>query len=562
MALFLNWGGLCIDVLGNSSVVQLEPEESDAVEMGIQQIYSKKRKLAWVLTIILPLYTVNYLTAYGGATTPAQTIVVYQILSVLTKAFFASITMDIHVDLLESARRVLSEETFRHCIDEARRTFMKYISHELRTPLNSLNIGIEVLENCDDLNEGHLESLALMKDASTFMCDTLDNVMSIQKMEEGKLSLSMVPFSIGDAISKVKAVLLGGLLQKRVRLVVNKSPLVPEWLLGDRVHIEHVIGHFISNAVRFSPDGSEIVVDVSVEQRMGDRVTVLLVVTDAGPGISSEKQKGLFTNLVQMRPSKLQKGSGSGLGLTIAKQIVELHGGRIGVSSTEGHGSQFYFAIPFKITIECPDPPIQQPFADNQQVVLSILDDKWKSPVSPKPRNRSMQSATVSTRADLRVLVVDDSQSSLKMMIMLLKKLGVVKTDTAENGRIAVDMTMGASNPYQLVFMDNLMPEMNGVDAARFLRQQGSTVLIVGVTGNVMEEDIAEYLSAGADMVLPKPFGVRLLQNLLDFVSSGNGRQVVSRHPDCHLVEQDDNKLHWAPAVKAVTDKKKKNVEE
>lgn len=127
------------------------------------------------------------------------------------------------------------------------------------------------------------------------------------------------------------------------------SPRVPERLLGDRCHIEHVIGHFISNALKFSPEGSEIVVDVSVELRAGDRVTVLLVVTDAGPGISPENQRKLFSNLVQVRPSRLHKGSGSGLGLTIAKQIVELHGGRIGVASTEGHGSQFYFAIPFQV---------------------------------------------------------------------------------------------------------------------------------------------------------------------------------------------------------------------
>lgn len=92
---------------------------------------------------------------------------------------------DIHLDFLERARRILSEETFRHYINEARRNFLKYISHELRTPLNSLSIGIEILENSGDMKEGDLESLSLMKDASLFMSDTLDNVLSLQSIEEG-----------------------------------------------------------------------------------------------------------------------------------------------------------------------------------------------------------------------------------------------------------------------------------------------------------------------------------------------------------------------------------------
>jgi two-component system sensor histidine kinase/response regulator len=163
--------------------------------------------------------------------------------------------------------------------------------------------------------------------------------------------------------------------------VVNKSPAVPEELLGDRYRIEHVIGNLVSNATKFSPEKSEIVIDISVEKRdkskwgptipgiqlscccccccccfffafsdlNGDKATIKVVVKDRGPGISAEDQAKLFKNFVQIRPGKLQKGGGSGLGLTIAKQIVELHGGEIGVKSAEGQGSQFYFSIPFQV---------------------------------------------------------------------------------------------------------------------------------------------------------------------------------------------------------------------
>eukprot|EP01035_Chromulina_nebulosa_P069605 gene69605-biopygen44339 len=131
-------------------------------------------------------------------------------------------------------------------------------------------------------------------------------------------------------------------------------PAVPELVLGDQYRIEHVIGNLLSNAIKFSPEDSEVVVEVSVETiRFGAGgahtvCVILLSVLDAGPGIAPSDQARLFQNFVQIRPGQLQKGAGSGLGLTIAKQIVELHGGRIGVTSMEGRGSLFYFSIPFQ----------------------------------------------------------------------------------------------------------------------------------------------------------------------------------------------------------------------
>ena len=165
--------------------------------------------------------------------------------------------------------------------------------------------------------------------------------------------------------------------------MVNSSPAVPEIVLGDRYRIEHVIGNLLSNAIKFSPEDSEVVVEVSVEAEQSEIIqyllfiyyknfkycdllmipslwttsvciddgsahtvsVILLSVLDAGPGIAPAR---LFQNFVQIRPGQLQRGAGSGLGLTIAKQIVELHGGRIGVTSTEGQGSLFYFFIPFQ----------------------------------------------------------------------------------------------------------------------------------------------------------------------------------------------------------------------
>ena len=157
---------------------------STIASVDLSHMRAKRSKLAVVLTIILPLFTVNYILAAAGAIDYAATIVIYQVLSVATKGLFASVTMDIHFDLLVAARMAVSEENDRHA-NEARRAFLKYIFHELRSPLNSLTIGIEILSNSSHLDSHDLESLGMMKDASSFMNDTLNDVLSMQKIEEG-----------------------------------------------------------------------------------------------------------------------------------------------------------------------------------------------------------------------------------------------------------------------------------------------------------------------------------------------------------------------------------------
>ena len=152
--------------------------------LDICHLRAKRFRLTMVLSLILPLFTLNYLLASGGAIGPDATVAVYQILSVLTKGVFASVTMDIHFDLIVTARMALSEENDRRA-NEARRSFLKYIFHELRSPLNSLAIGIEILGSGTLRDQQDLESLAMMRDASSFMSDTLNDVLSMQKIEEG-----------------------------------------------------------------------------------------------------------------------------------------------------------------------------------------------------------------------------------------------------------------------------------------------------------------------------------------------------------------------------------------
>jgi signal transduction histidine kinase len=214
--------------------------------------YAKRYNLVMWLTIVLPLYTVNYLFALFGTINAAQTIVIYQILSVLTKGLFAAATMDIHLDLLFNAEKLLVEE---QRANDARRAFMKYIFHEVRTPLNSLTMGIDLLEMSCNINASERDSLLMMRSASEFMSDTLDNVLSLQKIEEGKFELELVSFSFEHILLRVFATFRGAVVKKNISLSHSILPTVPMRVIGDVHRIEHVISNLLSNAIKFSPEG-------------------------------------------------------------------------------------------------------------------------------------------------------------------------------------------------------------------------------------------------------------------------------------------------------------------
>ena len=339
----------------------------------------------------MPLFPVIYVMAFFSLIDPPQTIVLFQVLSLVVKGLFA-VLQDMN-DALTSVESALSRE---QQANESRRAFLKYLFHEVRTPLNSLVIGVEVLQSRCQTDSEATESLQMMRAACQFMSSTLNDVLSMQRIEDGKFKLDMQPFAFSDVIETVFATFSGAALGQGVSLSSVLSPDVPARLLGDRFRLEHVLANLLSNAVKFSPSDGAVLVSVSLEaeeaeaaastsasasaaapasvtfkeargvrssfdntessRRMANKghlleegwVRVTVAVTDEGPGISRENQQRLFASFEQIDAAALQKGGGSGLGLSLCREIVCLHGGTIGVTSHEGKGSCFHFTIPFR----------------------------------------------------------------------------------------------------------------------------------------------------------------------------------------------------------------------
>jgi two-component system, sensor histidine kinase len=223
---------------------------------------------------------------------------------------------------------------------------------------------------------------------------------------------------------------------------------------------------------------------------------VVISVTDSGPGLSEEQLCALFHEGVQFNPNKLQAGQGSGLGLWISKEIVNLHHGQIEAKS-DGLGCGATFEVKLPVVLR-----------DSTEVTRPSQSVPFHTIRTQPSRTQllSLNSRTVPTH----VLVVDDAASNRKLVSRLLKSKGFICHE-AEDGQECVDKVLAGEHPYEFILLDYEMPVMDGPSAARRLREEKCDLLIIGVTGNVLPEDKAHFMNQGANLVMEKPLNVNEL---------------------------------------------------
>ena len=217
-----------------------------------------RRKLAWQLMAFIPSFPLVYILSFSRIIGHDTAAVWLMGCNMSTKIIFISIVMTSHVEVLYMLF-VLELH-----LNAAKRSFLRYIMHEVRVPLNSITMGIGLLEESHHLSGEDRESLLMMKGATSFMQETLNDILCMQKIEEGKLELIYAPFRPADAVQVVRSVLQGSLAQKRIQLYTLVYDDVPEFVIGDRFRIEHVLANLLSNAIKFSPSNGRIFVVVSL----------------------------------------------------------------------------------------------------------------------------------------------------------------------------------------------------------------------------------------------------------------------------------------------------------
>jgi len=378
--------------------------------------------------------------------------------------------------------------------NEAKTSFLATISHELRTPLNGV-LGMSDLLLQADLEKDHQEGVQLIRDASSALLGVLNQILDYSKLEAGAGSTCDVDFRLEELISGLAGIDARAREARGVQFNYDIAGNIPKWFFGDASKLRQALVNLVSNAVKFTTSGN---ITVSVRMcRTGEGAgripsgygCLLFSVTDTGPGISEEYRNNIFESFTQEENYMTRHHGGLGLGLAIARKIVEVLGGDIWVESEEGKGCTFYFS------------------ANLQVSQLSEIG----------PDITSAEYSSDALFRGLRVLVAEDDTINQLYIRRILESRGCI-VEVVDNGRKAVDFL--SEHPCDMVLMDIQMPVMDGLEAARSIRssKEGINVKvpILALTAYAMWGDRERCLASGMDAYLAKPVDVDTLLRAIE----------------------------------------------
>ncbi len=362
--------------------------------------------------------------------------------------------------------------------NQAKSAFLAVMSHEIRTPLNGV-IGMADLLLESAQTEQQREGLETVRNSGNSLLVILNDILDFSKIESGKLALERAVFSLPRTFAEVQSLFSGQALAKGLRFTATIRPEVPPYIVGDATRVRQVLSNLVSNALKFTEEGSVEIAVAAPGAQPGvpatGPVTLRFSVRDTGAGIPPEKQGVLFQSFSQVDLSTSRKFGGTGLGLAICRRLAQLMGGDAWMESTVGQGSTFFFSI----QAEAAPPPAAAPMPAAPTAI----------PVPPR-----------------RILLVEDNPVNQKVALAMLKRTGYEKVDVAADGVQGVAMARAAD--YDVILMDWHMPEMNGLEATAAIRRElpaRRQPWIVGLTANAMSGDREKCLEAGMNDYLSKP---------------------------------------------------------
>lgn len=399
--------------------------------------------------------------------------------------------------------------------NNAKSEFLAVISHEIRNPMNSI-IGTCDLSMHTHLDRKQKEYLNIIRSSARSLLGLINDILDFSKIEAGKLDFESIPFFLREVIEEVADMFLELMSKKDLEMVVDIAPDVPRRVIADPLRLRQVLVNLTSNALKFTARG-EICISVRNRLVKGDLAELLFCVRDTGIGIAPEDQTKLFDVFTQANGSTTRKFGGTGLGLAICKRIVGMMGGDIWVESESGVGSLFYFTSKFKL-----------------DATAMIAE-----PMVPEGLN------------NLKILVIEDNPSTLRVMNQLFGSFGF-RTEMAQNAGDALLRyeTSLTNEPYDLIFVDIGLPDMDGIALSQKIRELGSTVappiIITSTSGR--ESEIQRAKAAGIESFLIKPVKASLLletilkifgykTEIADETESGLVRSQEFRHVQVLLVE-------------------------
>lgn len=412
--------------------------------------------------------------------------------------------------LLEKEQKLKKEQMMQQQIQDAlaeaqaankaKTTFLHSMSHDIRTPMNAIMGYTELaLKHTDDAEQMR-SYLIKTRSASIHLLALINDVLDMSRIESGKMTLAEGEENLPEMVHQLEDILKADAMTKKLTLSFDCSGISDENILCDRLHLNQMLLNILSNAVKYTPEGGSVSMTVSQKKNHSRKNgTFLFVVKDTGIGMSKEFLASIYEPFTREQTSTVSGIQGTGLGMSIARKLVDMMGGTIDIKSESGKGTEVFITLNFRLGGKQAD----EAAGENASAL-------------PAAGGASAEAAAgVSLFKKKKILLVEDNAFNREIMAEILGGYGLL-IDTAEDGSVAVEKADSAS--YDLILMDVQMPVMNGFEATRRIRaleNDAADIPIIAMTADAFEEDRKMALEAGMNAHLSKPVDFHKLEKVL-----------------------------------------------
>ena len=417
---------------------------------------------------------------YGGLAVGVSFVIIFVLLLLV---YSLSVSRKKQMEALKEAQDA-------NAANIAKTTFLNHMSHDIRTPMNAI-VGFTDIAMKRKPDKEVENCLKKIRQSSEYLMTLINDVLDISRIESGKLEYKPVPVDLRDIINTVSSIARGYMENRDLNFCVSREELKTPYVMADEIRIREVLLNIISNAVKFTKDGGAI--SFAAENAPGNddhHIIIRYRISDTGIGMSEEFQSRIFDEFTQENDGARTSYKGTGLGMAIAKKYVDLMGGKIEVSSRQGVGSTFTVEIPLRIA----------------EQILTEKEEKLRKDMDLH---------------GLHVLLAEDNDLNAEIAVSLLEEQGMIVTRAADGKSALLQFCNTAPGTFDLILMDIMMPEMNGYETTKAIRNlsdrpDGKEIPIIAMTANAFAEDVQAALDAGMDDHVAKPMDMDILISAIE----------------------------------------------
>jgi signal transduction histidine kinase/CheY-like chemotaxis protein len=469
--------------------------------MGAYQPISNSLS-GWTIGVFVPIDETPVVTSRNGIIISGMVII---LLGLIVAVVVSKKMAEPYERIIEQNEKLTILRKEANEASEAKSSFLANMSHEMRTPLNAV-IGLTQIVLDDDLSDVSPEIVSNVKKVNgsgMMLLSLVNDILDLSKIEAGKLELLQVKYDVPSLINDTTVLNAVRIGSKPIEFVLDIEDTLPNYLIGDDLRVKQIFNNLLSNAFKYTEKGT---VTFKLRSKIaGEKIILTVDVIDTGVGIRPEHIGKLFGNYNQVDTAAHRKTEGTGLGLSIAMQLAKMMNGGITVQSEYGVGTTF------SVTLE-------QAFATDTSIGKTVADNlrNFDGAFNKQIKSSGFQRVSMPYA---KVLLIDDVSTNLDVAKGLMKKYGM-HIDTATSGQAAIDIVTKAETKYDAIFMDHMMPEMDGVEATGIIRNNidsdyARNVPIIAFTANAIEGSRDMFLKSGFDDFVSKPIDIKELDGAL-----------------------------------------------